>query len=94
MKNQKQKTSNQELSSANNMLSNHKLFRVFFSVCNELKLCFAKLLNRAHKKLSAIEAWENSQKASIEAELKKIEVKLNFPSFVLLTLWVFLIKVN
>lgn len=33
-----------------------------------------KLLNRAQKKLSATEAWENSQKASVEAELKKIEV--------------------
>lgn len=29
---------------------------------------------RAQKKLSAIGAWENSKKASIEAELKKIEV--------------------
>jgi len=35
-------------------------------------------LNRAHKKLSAISAWENSKKASVEAELKKIEVRINF----------------
>jgi hypothetical protein len=34
------------------------------------------LLNshRAAKKLSAILSWENTKKASIEAELKKIEV--------------------
>lgn len=31
-------------------------------------------LRRAHKKIAAIEAWENSKKASLEAELKKIEV--------------------
>jgi len=35
-------------------------------------------LSRAHKKLSAISAWENSKKASVEAELKKIEVRVNF----------------
>jgi len=35
-----------------------------------------KAENKAHKKLSAIGAWENCQKASIEAELKKIEEKL------------------
>ncbi|KAK3447219.1 hypothetical protein EUGRSUZ_A02794 [Eucalyptus grandis] len=32
--------------------------------------------NKAHKKLSAIEAWENRKIASVEAELKKIEEKL------------------
>jgi len=37
-----------------------------------------KLLSRAHKKLSAISAWENSKKASVEAELKKIEVRIDF----------------
>ncbi|KAK9291409.1 hypothetical protein L1049_019356 [Liquidambar formosana] len=36
----------------------------------------SKAENKAHKKLSAIGAWENSKKASIEAELKKIEEKL------------------
>lgn len=30
--------------------------------------------NRAYKKLSSIEAWENSKKASVEAELKRLEV--------------------
>ncbi|KAK3447218.1 remorin [Eucalyptus grandis] len=35
-----------------------------------------KAENKAHKKLSAIGAWENSKKASVEAELKKIEEKL------------------
>lgn len=33
-----------------------------------------KLLNRAQKKLSAIAAWENSKIASVEANLRKIEV--------------------
>lgn len=32
------------------------------------------LLIRAHKKLSSIGAWENSKKASLEAQLKQIEV--------------------
>ncbi|KAL6963495.1 hypothetical protein U1Q18_004521 [Sarracenia purpurea var. burkii] len=36
----------------------------------------SKAENKAHKKLSAIGAWENSKKAAIEAELKKIEEKL------------------
>ncbi|KAG2715859.1 hypothetical protein I3843_03G100400 [Carya illinoinensis] len=36
----------------------------------------SKAENKAHKKLSAIGAWENSRKASIEAELKKIEERL------------------
>jgi hypothetical protein len=31
--------------------------------------------NRAYKKLSAVGSWENSHKASVEAQLKKIEVK-------------------
>ncbi|XP_030449159.1 remorin-like [Syzygium oleosum] len=35
-----------------------------------------KAENKAHKKLSAIGAWENCKKASVEAELKKIEEKL------------------
>ncbi|XP_030532983.1 remorin-like [Rhodamnia argentea] len=35
-----------------------------------------KAENKAHKKLSAIGSWENSKKASVEAELKKIEEKL------------------
>ena len=30
--------------------------------------------NRAIKKMSAITSWENSKKAAVEAELKKIEV--------------------
>lgn len=33
-----------------------------------------KSLYRAQKKLSAIGSWEDSQKASVEAELKRIEV--------------------
>ncbi|KAI7742517.1 hypothetical protein M8C21_001559 [Ambrosia artemisiifolia] len=36
----------------------------------------SKIENRAQKKLAAIGAWENSKKAEIEAELKKIEEKL------------------
>uniref|UniRef100_A0A5B6Z4D6 Putative remorin-like n=1 Tax=Davidia involucrata TaxID=16924 RepID=A0A5B6Z4D6_DAVIN len=32
--------------------------------------------NKAHKNLSAIGAWENSKKATVEADLKKIEEKL------------------
>lgn len=32
------------------------------------------LENRAHKKLSAVGSWENTKKANVEAELKKIEV--------------------
>ncbi|KAI6672339.1 hypothetical protein NL676_000245 [Syzygium grande] len=35
-----------------------------------------KAENKAQKKLSAIGSWENSKKASIEADLKKIEEKL------------------
>lgn len=34
-------------------------------------------VNRAQKHLSAIAAWENSKKAALEAELKKLEVILN-----------------
>jgi hypothetical protein len=30
--------------------------------------------NRAYKKFSAVGSWENSNKASVEAQLKKIEV--------------------
>lgn len=33
--------------------------------------------NRAHKKLSAIGSWENTKKATVEAELKKIEVTIH-----------------
>ncbi|CAH9123548.1 unnamed protein product [Cuscuta epithymum] len=36
----------------------------------------AKAENKAHKKLSEIGSWENKKKADIEAELKKIEEKL------------------
>jgi len=36
----------------------------------------SKAENKAHKKLSDIGAWENCKKASVEAELKKIEEKL------------------
>jgi len=36
----------------------------------------SKVENKAHMKMSSIAAWENSQKASLEAELKKIEEKL------------------
>ncbi|XP_076938941.1 remorin-like isoform X1 [Bidens hawaiensis] len=36
----------------------------------------SKIDNRAQKKLAAIGAWENSKKAELEAELKKIEEKL------------------
>ncbi|KAF5937124.1 hypothetical protein HYC85_024630 [Camellia sinensis] len=35
-----------------------------------------KAENKAYKKLSAIGAWENSRKAIVEAQLKKIEEKL------------------
>lgn len=31
-------------------------------------------LSRAHKNIASVEAWENSKKASVEAELKKMEV--------------------
>ncbi|KAH6809651.1 Remorin family protein [Perilla frutescens var. frutescens] len=36
----------------------------------------SKAENKAQKKISAIAAWENSKKASLDAELKKIEEKL------------------
>jgi hypothetical protein len=36
----------------------------------------SKAENKAHKKLSDISVWENSKKATTEAELKKIEEKL------------------
>ncbi|KAL0358963.1 UNVERIFIED_CONTAM: Remorin [Sesamum angustifolium] len=36
----------------------------------------SKAENKAQKKISAIAAWENSKKASLEAELKKIEEQL------------------
>lgn len=37
-------------------------------------------MNKSHKKLSAISAWENSKKAAAEAELRKIEVRTYFIS--------------
>ncbi|KAL5994449.1 hypothetical protein ACLOJK_024499 [Asimina triloba] len=36
----------------------------------------SKAENKAHKKLSSISAWENSKKASVEAQLKRMEEKL------------------
>lgn len=36
----------------------------------------SKAENKAHKKISSIAAWENCKKATLEAELKKIEEKL------------------
>ncbi|XVE64870.1 hypothetical protein DITRI_Ditri07aG0136400 [Diplodiscus trichospermus] len=36
----------------------------------------AKVDNRAHKKISAIGSWENTKKADVEAQLKRIEEKL------------------
>ncbi|MBA0796032.1 hypothetical protein Gohar_006834, partial [Gossypium harknessii] len=36
----------------------------------------SKAENKAQKKLSSIAAWENTKKAAIEAELKRIEEKL------------------
>ncbi|XP_047316296.1 remorin-like [Impatiens glandulifera] len=36
----------------------------------------AKAANKAQKKLASVGAWENTQKADIEAELRKIEEKL------------------
>jgi len=33
--------------------------------------------NKAHRKLSAVGSWENSHKASVEAQLKKIEEKFD-----------------
>lgn len=38
------------------------------------KLNVFKLLSRAYKKLSAVASWENSKRASVEAQLRKIEV--------------------
>ncbi|KAK8485956.1 hypothetical protein V6N13_026451 [Hibiscus sabdariffa] len=35
-----------------------------------------KAENKAYKKLSSIDAWENSKKAALEAELKRIEEKI------------------
>ncbi|KAJ6374892.1 hypothetical protein OIU78_030388 [Salix suchowensis] len=35
-----------------------------------------KTSKSSHKKLSSITSWENSRKASVEAELKKIEEQL------------------
>lgn len=40
----------------------------------ELNRC-SEFDNRAQKKLTEISSWENKKKATIEAELKKIEVK-------------------
>nr|DAD47432.1 TPA_asm: hypothetical protein HUJ06_017369 [Nelumbo nucifera] len=37
-------------------------------------LAYLNNLNRADKKLSAIGSWENSKKASVEAQLRKVEV--------------------
>ncbi|XP_028080458.1 remorin 1.4-like [Camellia sinensis] len=43
----------------------------------ELEMKVSLVVNlRAYKKLSAIGAWENSRKAIVEAQLKKIEEKL------------------
>ncbi|XVF51520.1 hypothetical protein PTKIN_Ptkin04bG0191500 [Pterospermum kingtungense] len=36
----------------------------------------AKVDNKAHKKISAIGSWENTKKAGVEAQLKRIEEKL------------------
>lgn len=38
-----------------------------------------KLLNRAQKKLSEIGAWENTKKANVDAELKRMVVRSFFP---------------
>ncbi|XP_039067618.1 remorin-like isoform X2 [Hibiscus syriacus] len=35
-----------------------------------------KAENKAYKKLSSIDAWENSKKAALEAELKRVEEKI------------------
>ncbi|XP_042972707.1 remorin-like [Carya illinoinensis] len=43
---------------------------------SEKSKAMLKLLRICHKKLSAIGAWANSKKPSIEAELKKIEERL------------------
>jgi hypothetical protein len=45
--------------------------------------------DRAAKKISAILSWENTKKANIEAELKKIEVISFSPSFTTYTPSVF-----
>lgn len=37
---------------------------------------YAETVNRAQKKFSAVAAWENSKKASVEAQLRKMEVIL------------------
>lgn len=48
------------------------------------------VLNRAQKKLSAVAAWENSKKASLEAKLKKIEV--TWPLLcIVVHLWIFIL---
>ena len=49
---------------------------ILANILNFLTILEAKLSSfcRAHKKLSSVVAWENSKKASVEAELKKIEV--------------------
>jgi len=36
----------------------------------------SKAENRAQKKISDVHAWENSKKAAVEAQLRKIEEKL------------------
>lgn len=47
-----------------------------------------KLLNRAQKKLSEIGAWENTKKANVDAELKRMVVRSFF--FLFLTSLCFL----
>ena len=48
-------------------------FCFFYCVCLYVKkLLFS--VNRAQKQLSAVAAWENSKKAALEAQLRKIEV--------------------
>lgn len=70
------------LISSISFFTKHKTSVVFFIYDHILTmLCFSCYIfnfllisNRAIKKMSAITSWENTKKASIEAQLKKIEV--------------------
>lgn len=46
------------------------------SICSDFLKLYKLLcsVNRAEKHLSAVAAWENSKKAALEAQLRKIEV--------------------
>lgn len=50
-----------------------QLFSILFYACVNYMLLIRWF--RAYKKLSTVEAWENTRKAAVDAELKQIEVK-------------------